>query len=82
MPDTLVIPPKLKQILLDELDVTEDELLPDASFLNDLGCDSLSLYSLAVRLEEEYEVEIEDDEMEKARTLQLLVQLLEDKTGK
>ena len=82
MSNTLTIPERLHKILLDHLGVTEAELVPQASFLNDLGADSLMIYQLAIAIEEEFQVELEDAEVEKARTVQELTQLIQEKAEK
>ena len=61
---------KVKQIIVDELGVDEEEVTPDASFVEDLGADSLDTVELVMALEEEFETEIPDEEAEKITTVQ------------
>ncbi|MEW6182759.1 MAG: acyl carrier protein [Bacillota bacterium] len=60
---------KVKQIIVQQLGVEEDEVTTDASFIDDLGADSLDLVELVMAFEEEFELEIPDEEAEKIRTV-------------
>jgi acyl carrier protein len=53
---------KVKQIIVDQLGVDEKEVTPDASFIEDLGADSLDLTELIMAMEEEFDVEIGDED--------------------
>ncbi len=74
---------RVKQIIVDQLGVGEDEVLPAASFVDDLGADSLDLVELIMSLEEEFsnpsrKVEIPDEDAEKIITVQDAVDYLKD----
>ncbi len=56
---------KIKQIIVDELGVDEAEVTENARFIEDLGADSLDLVELVMRFEEEFEIEIPDEDAEK-----------------
>ena len=62
---------RVKKIVCEQLGVKEDEVQPSASFVEDLGADSLDTVELVMALEEEFETEIPDDEAEKITTVQL-----------
>lgn len=56
---------KVKKIIMDQLGVSEEEVKPDASFVEDLGADSLDLTELIMAMEEEFGIEIDDEEAQK-----------------
>ena len=60
---------RVKKIVIEQLGVKEDEVKEDASFVDDLGADSLDTVELVMALEEEFETEIPDDEAEKITTV-------------
>jgi acyl carrier protein len=61
---------KVKEIIVDQLGVDEKQVTADASFIDDLGADSLDTVELVMALEEEFDIEIPDDEAEKIATVQ------------
>jgi acyl carrier protein len=61
---------KVKQIIAEQLGVDEGEVTPSASFVDDLGADSLDQVELVMALEEAFDVEIPDEDAEKIRTVQ------------
>jgi len=61
---------KVKAIIMEQLGVSEEELKPEASFVDDLGADSLDLVELVMALEEEFGQEIPDEDAEKISTVQ------------
>ena len=60
---------KVKKIIAEKLGVDLAEVVPEASFVNDLGADSLDLVELIMTMEEEFETEISDDDAEKLVTV-------------
>ena len=61
---------KVKKIIVEKLSVDLEEVVPDASFVDDLGADSLDLVELIMSMEEEFDIEIPDEEAEKLVTVQ------------
>ncbi len=61
---------RVKEIIVEQLGVSEDEVVPEASFIDDLGADSLDTVELVMALEEEFDIEIPDEEAEKIHTVQ------------
>jgi acyl carrier protein len=68
---------KVREIICEQLGVNEGDVTPDASFIEDLGADSLDIVELVMALEEEYDMEISDEEAEKIRTVQDVVNYIE-----
>ena len=66
---TATIEAKVKNIIADQLGVGEDEIKPESSFIEDLGADSLDIVELVMAMEEEFEVEIPDEEAENIKTV-------------
>ena len=66
---THAIEAKVKNIIADQLGVGEDEIKPESSFIEDLGADSLDIVELVMAMEEEFEVEIPDEEAENIKTV-------------
>jgi len=60
---------KVKEIIVDQLGVNADEVTNEASFIEDLGADSLDTVELVMALEEEFNMEIPDEEAEKIKTV-------------
>ncbi|MBU3932075.1 MAG: acyl carrier protein [Proteobacteria bacterium] len=60
---------KVISIIMEQLDVTREECVPDASFIDDLRADSLDLVELIMEMEETFDVRIADNEIEKIRTI-------------
>ena len=61
---------KVKKIIAEKLSVDLEEVVPEASFVEDLGADSLDLVELIMSMEEEFEIDISDEDAEKLATVQ------------
>ncbi|HEX9880808.1 MAG TPA: acyl carrier protein [Candidatus Binatia bacterium] len=68
---------RVKEIVCEQLGVSDEEVTPQASFIDDLGADSLDIVELVMALEEEYEMEISDEDAEKIKTVQDIVSYIE-----
>ena len=68
---------KVKQIIVEELGVDEAEVIPNARFIDDLGADSLDTVELVMRFEEEFGIEIPDEEAEKIQAVKDAVDYIE-----
>jgi acyl carrier protein len=64
---------RVKKVVVDQLEIKEEEATMEASFVDDLGADSLDTVELVMALEEEFDTEIPDEEAEKIRTIQQAV---------
>ncbi|AOE61544.1 acyl carrier protein [Pseudomonas corrugata] len=72
---------RVKKIVAEQLGVKEDEVKNEASFVEDLGADSLDTVELVMALEEEFETEIPDEEAEKITTVQLAIDYVNSQQG-
>ena len=70
---------KVKAIIIEQLDVEEDKVTMDAVIQDDLGADSLDIVDLVMAFEEEFDVEIPDDQVENVKTVGDIVKYIEDK---
>jgi acyl carrier protein len=61
---------RVSAIIVEQLGVTKEELAPRASFSDDLGADSLDIVELVMAMEEEFDIEIPDDDAEKIQTIE------------
>ena len=68
---------KVKQIISEQLGVDENEVTPSASFVDDLGADSLDQVELVMELEEEFDINIPDDAAEKIQTVGQAIEYIE-----
>ncbi len=68
---------KVKAVVVEQLGVSEDQVTPDASYIDDLGADSLDTVELVMSLEEEFNTEIPDDDAEKLVTIKSTVDYIE-----
>ena len=69
---------RVKKIVAEQLGVKEEEVISKASFVEDLGADSLDTVELVMALEEEFETEIPDEEAEKITTVQLAIDYINE----
>jgi acyl carrier protein len=73
---------KVKDIIVEELGVEREKLTDGASFMEDLGADSLDTVELVMAFEKEFDIDIPDEEAEKLRTVGDALKYLQDKIGK
>ncbi len=77
----MTVPEKVKNIIAEQLGVKPEEVTPEAKFIDDLGADSLDTVELVMALEEEFGIEIPDEEAEKLVTVGDAVKYIEEKAG-
>ena len=70
---------KVKEIIVEQLGVNADQVTPEASFIDDLGADSLDTVELVMAFEEEFGAEIPDEDAEKLTNVGSVIQYLKDK---
>lgn len=71
---------RVKKVVVDQLDVNPDEVTEQASFVDDLGADSLDVVELVMGLEEEFDLEIPDEDAEKITTVGAAVKYIDEKS--
>jgi len=72
---------RVKKVVVERLKVSPDEVTESASFVDDLGADSLDVVDLVIGFEDEFEVQIPDEDAEKIQTVKQAVDYIEAKVG-
>ena len=72
---------KVKQIIVEQLGVDEAQVDPSASFVDDLGADSLDIVELVMKFEEDFELDIPDEDAENIKTVKDAIDYIEKKKG-
>ncbi|HGJ64891.1 TPA: acyl carrier protein [bacterium] len=67
---------RVKEIIMEQLGVDEDQITPDASFIDDMGADSLDTVELVMAFEEAFDIEIPDEDAEKIKTVKDVMEYL------
>ena len=70
---------RVSELIVEQLGVTKEEIVPEASFIDDLGADSLDIVELVMAMEEEFGIEISEDDSEKLQTFGDVVAYLREK---
>ena len=70
---------RIKSIIAEQLGVNMEEVIPEASFIEDLGADSLDIVELIMALEEEYDMEIPDEDAEKIQSVEDVISYIQAK---
>ncbi len=71
---------KITKVIVDKLGVTEDQVKPEAAFVEDLGADSLDQVELVMALEDEFDLEIPDEDAEKLKSVKDVIEYVTSKT--
>jgi acyl carrier protein len=78
----MAVPEKITEIIVEQLGVKPEEVTPEASFVDDLRADSLDTVELVMALEEEFGIEVPDEDAEKLTTVGDAIKYIEEKTAK
>ena len=73
---------RIREIIVEQLGVPAGQVVPEASFIDDLGADSLDIVELVMALEEAFDLEIPDDHAEKIQTIQDAISYVDERTRK
>ena len=76
----MAVEERVKKIIAEQLGVEEDDVIPEAKIVEDLGADSLDTVELVMALEEEFEIEIPDEDAEKILTVAAAVDFIKEKS--
>ena len=68
---------KVRKIIVEQLDISEEDILPESSFKDDLGADSLELLDLVMKMEEEFDIQISDEDAEEIVSVQDAIERIE-----
>jgi acyl carrier protein len=74
----MAVAEKVKKMIVEQLGVNESEVVPEAKFIDDLGADSLDIVELVMALEDEYSIEIPDEDAEKIETVGDAIRYIEE----
>ena len=77
----MAVQDKITEIIVEQLGVKPEEVIPEASFVDDLGADSLDTVELVMALEEEFGIEIPDEDAEKIQTVGDAIKYIQEKAG-
>ena len=72
---------RMADLIVEQLGATKEEIVPEASFIDDLGADSLDIVELVMAIEESFDIEIPDDDAEKIQTIGDAVAYIKDRLG-
>ena len=74
----MTVAEKVRKMIVEQLEVNESEVVPEAKFIDDLGADSLDIVELVMALEDEYGIEIPDEDAEKIETVGDAIKYIEE----
>jgi acyl carrier protein len=79
--DWMALEDRISELIVDQLGVTKEEIVPEASFIDDLGADSLDIVELVMAMEETFDIEIPDDDAEKIQTIGDALTYVKERVG-
>ena len=78
----MAVEDKVREIIVEQLGVSADEVVAEASFIDDLGADSLDIVELVMAIEEEFDIEVPDEEAERMQNIGDVIAYVEEKSSK
>ncbi len=78
----MAVEDRIREIIVEQLGVPASQVVPEASFIDDLGADSLDIVELVMALEEAFDLEMPDDDAEKIQTIQDAIGYVDERTRK
>ena len=78
----MAVEDRIREIIVEQLGVSPEEVVPEASFIDDLGADSLDIVELVMAIEEEFNLEIPDEDAERIQSVQDVQNYIEERTSK
>ena len=76
---TVQLEEEIKAVIVEQLNITEEECVPEAAFIDDLGADSLDIVELIMAMEDHFGLEISDDDLAKIRTVKDITEYIKGK---
>jgi acyl carrier protein len=77
----MAVEDKIREIIIEQLGVAAEEVVPEASFIDDLGADSLDIVELVMAIEEEFGLEIPDEDAERMQNIGDVISYVEERTA-
>jgi acyl carrier protein len=77
----MAVEDKIREIIVEQLGVSAEEVVPEASFIDDLGADSLDIVELVMAIEEEFGLEIPDEDAERMQSIADAINYVEERTA-
>ena len=77
----MAVEDKIREIIVEQLGVSAEEVVPEASFIDDLGADSLDIVELVMAIEEEFGIEVPDEDAERMQNIGDVISYVQEKTS-
>lgn len=78
----MLVKDRVLQLIIEHLELEPEKVVPEAQFIEDLGISSMDLWELVLIMEDEFNLEVPDEDLEKIRTIQNAIDYIEQRVGK
>ena len=78
----MLVKDKVIQLIVEHLDIEPEKIVPEAHFIDDLGISSMDLWELVLIMEDEFDLEVPDEDLEKIQTIKNAIEYIEARVGK